>query len=57
MQCLHRDLLSSLNLGHETMLNLESLAFDYEPFPIGIARPAVDADVYREMVKTFPTPE
>lgn len=39
------------------MLNLESLAFDYEPFPIGLARPAVAGDVYGEMVKTFPGPE
>ena len=39
------------------MLNLESLAFDYEPFPIGIARPAVAPEIYREMVKAFPQPE
>jgi hypothetical protein len=39
------------------MLNLESLAFDYEPYPIGIARPAVDPDVYAEMVRSFPSPE
>ena len=39
------------------MLNLESLAFDYEPYPIGIARPAVDPEVYAEMVRSFPNPE
>ncbi|MDX1402215.1 MAG: hypothetical protein R3245_09860, partial [Kiloniellales bacterium] len=43
--------------GQVKMLNLESLAFDYEPYPIGIARPAVPSDVYREMVRTFPTPD
>ena len=39
------------------MLNLESLEFDYEPYPIGLARPAVDPDVYAQMVRSFPKPE
>jgi len=39
------------------MLNLESIAFDYQPYPIGIARPAVDPEIYAEMVRSFPKPE
>lgn len=36
------------------MLCYDSIAFEYEPFPIGMARPALDPDVYRQLVETFP---
>ena len=39
------------------MLNFSNIEFDYDPFPIGIARPALLADVYSELVRTFPAIE
>ena len=36
------------------MLNYDHIAFDYEPFPIGMARPALDPADYGEMVRSFP---
>ncbi|WP_299399143.1 2OG-Fe(II) oxygenase [Pelagibius sp.] len=36
------------------MLNFESIKFDYDPYPIGLARGALDADLYRELIDTFP---
>ncbi len=35
----------------------DHLALRHEPFPIGIARPLVDASLYRELVEAFPPPE
>ena len=32
----------------------DHLQMRYEPFPIGLARPLVDAETYREMVEAFP---
>ena len=39
------------------MIRYENMAFDYEPFPIGLARPAIEPGLYRELVETFPTLE
>ena len=36
------------------MLNYNSIAFDYEPFPIGMARPAIEPSTYRALVESFP---
>jgi hypothetical protein len=36
------------------MLHYEKLEFDYEPYPIGMARPALDPDIYRALVESFP---
>ena len=36
------------------MLQLEDLEFDYEPYPIGVARPVIADDLYREMVDDYP---
>ncbi len=36
------------------MLNFDRAEFDYDPFPIGIARNVIDPDVYEEMIATFP---
>lgn len=36
------------------MLNLENIRFDYEPYPIGIARPTMDPVLYEELIDTFP---
>lgn len=39
------------------MLRFDNIRFDYEPFPIGMARPCMDADTYRELVEAFPPME
>lgn len=36
------------------MLHYDRIAFDYEPFPIGMTRPVLDANTYRELVESFP---
>ncbi|MFV1973663.1 MAG: hypothetical protein ACC648_08075 [Thiohalobacterales bacterium] len=36
------------------MFSFDQLQFRYEPFPIGMARPLMDADLYREFVSEFP---
>lgn len=36
------------------MLNFEAIRFDYDPYPIGIARRVIDPERYREMVDTLP---
>lgn len=36
------------------VFDLSSLRFRYEPYPIGLARPAVREDVYKELHRTFP---
>lgn len=36
------------------MLNFKNMAFDYEPYPIGLATPAFDPGLYSEMIKNFP---
>lgn len=36
------------------MIDYDHLFFDYEPYPIGITRPAFQQDFYRELVRTFP---
>lgn len=33
---------------------LDNLAFDYQPYPIGLARPVMDPEVYRDFVAAFP---
>jgi len=36
------------------MLKFDPIQFDYEPYPIGIFKPALDAAFYQELVRTFP---
>jgi len=36
------------------MFSFDQLQFRYEPFPIGMARPLMDAGLYREFVNEFP---
>lgn len=36
------------------MLNLENIRFDYDPYPIGIAKNALAPDLYNELIETFP---
>lgn len=36
------------------MLNYDRIAFDYEPYPIGVARPALEGGFYRQLVESFP---
>ncbi|GAB4391321.1 MAG: hypothetical protein Tsb0032_02680 [Kiloniellaceae bacterium] len=36
------------------MLNFDAIKFDYEPYPIGIARGALDPGFYQELIDTFP---
>ncbi len=36
-------------------LRFDTLAFDYDPFPIGLARDVFDAATYAEMLACFPT--
>jgi hypothetical protein len=36
------------------MLRYDAIAFDYEPFPIGLARPVLDPTDYEEMVRHWP---
>lgn len=38
-------------------LSFEHLKMMYEPFPIGLAKPALEEDVYAEMVDNFPPTE
>lgn len=40
--------------GCPGMLSFRDLTFDYEPFPIGLCRPAFEADAYRSLVDAFP---
>lgn len=37
------------------MFSFDRLQFRYEPFPIGVASPLMDAGLYREFVDEFPT--
>ncbi len=39
------------------MLKFDTIAFDYEPYPIGISKPALDPAFYQELVRTFPAIE
>ena len=39
------------------MFSYDHLQFRYEPFPIGIAKPALAADLYRELVNSYPPTE
>ncbi len=36
------------------MLNLENIRFDYDPYPIGIAKGALAPGLYDELIETFP---
>src|SRR3546814_16535818 len=36
------------------MLKFENVAFDYDPYPIGLARGAFSPETYRELVDTLP---
>jgi hypothetical protein len=36
------------------MFSYANLALRYDPFPIGLAKPLVDAAVYDEMVASYP---
>ncbi len=37
------------------MLNFDSIKFDYEPYPVGLARGALAPDFYEELINTFPS--
>jgi hypothetical protein len=39
------------------VLSYDQLQFRYEPYPIGIARPAIAEDLYRELVISYPPQE
>ena len=39
----------------DTALRLDTLSFDYDPFPIGLAQDVFDAATYAQMVDCFPT--
>lgn len=39
------------------MFQYNNMKFDYEPYPIGIARPALAPDYYRALVESFPPAE
>lgn len=41
--------------GTALALDFSKLAMRFDPFPIGIAAPALDAALYREMVESFPS--
>jgi hypothetical protein len=36
------------------MLHYNNISFDYEPFAIGVTRPALDQGTYRDLVESFP---
>ena len=36
------------------MINYDNIAFDYEPFPIGITKAAFDEKIYRDLVDNLP---
>ena len=36
------------------MLNFENATMRYEPYPLGIVRPALEPEFYHELVRTFP---
>jgi hypothetical protein len=36
------------------MLNFETIKFDYDPYPIGLAREALAPDVYNELIDSLP---
>ena len=36
------------------MLNFDAIKFDYEPYPIGIARGALEPGFYQELIDSFP---
>ncbi|MDF2094360.1 2OG-Fe(II) oxygenase [Aquibaculum arenosum] len=40
-----------------TYFSLDNLEFDYRPYPIGIARPVMAPEVYRQFVDAFPPME
>jgi hypothetical protein len=37
--------------------SFDNLRFRYEPYPIGVARPLIDASTYRELVASYPAAE
>src|SRR3546814_13273943 len=39
---------------HAPMLKFENVAFDYDPYPIGLARGAFSPETYRELVDPLP---
>lgn len=39
------------------MIRLDNATFVYEPYPIAMIKPALDRNVYDEMLKAWPTPE
>jgi hypothetical protein len=36
------------------MLRYDNIEFQYEPYPIGMARPSMDTSLYNDLVETFP---
>jgi hypothetical protein len=39
------------------LINLHGAEFVYEPYPIGLARPVFDPELYERLVATFPAPD
>ncbi len=39
------------------VFSYDHLEFRYEPFPIGVAKPALAEDLYRELVDSYPPQE
>lgn len=37
--------------------NYDNLEFRYEPYPIGLAKPLIDADLYKEILASYPSRE
>jgi hypothetical protein len=37
------------------VFSYDDLEFRYEPFPIGVAKPALAEDLYRELVDSYPS--
>ena len=53
-------MLSAVNTGsfhvqvHSMYFNYDNLEFRYEPYPIGISRPLMKPEVYREFLDNYP---
>jgi hypothetical protein len=39
------------------MISLENFQYRYQPFPIGVAQPFIDPDLYLDLAASFPSPE
>ena len=50
-------IITSLAQQEADLFSYDHLEFRYEPFPIGIAKPALAEDLYRELVDSYPPQE